>query len=93
MISPEFAEALGEAENRIVSRVVNELSKLLKGTRPEPTAGGSGGFVTVREAGVMLRKSDITIRKYIRAGKLDAVKPVPGGRVLIKKDSVLRLFR
>jgi len=54
-------------------------------------------YVTVAEAAVMLRRSEITIRRLIKEGKIKAIKPNGGTnkheRFLVERKSVESIFK
>ena len=70
------------------TRVLHQLVRLLTSDQPAVQAD----YLTVRQAARLLQRTPKTIRNWIAAGKLAAVK-LNQDRYLIPKESVTRLCR
>jgi len=60
-------------------------------TRSATTEKPEGPYIAVREAAVLLRLSEISIRRYLTQGRLRRFKA--GSRTLLRRDDVLALVK
>ena len=88
------AEHEGSLEALLADRLARQVEALLRerlAAESDPLAGKSA--LPIDDVARVLSVDADTVRRYIRAGHLEAVQPVPGGRVLVPVWSIRRLLK